>query len=143
MPPYQAKVVIVSDLWAELAQEYVQAGAELRHDTGIAILGRAQENAPEVSGALAASGYLVDDQGSTYSAAVAAAQSKNPDVELLPEVQAERNTTIVAFAVVYAAANEFYTGEQNPSAHPYLTPAAESVRPQFEAAVLNLGGRVR
>jgi len=141
--PYDAKVVVVSDLWGEIAQAYLQEAAQLRHDTGLVILGRAQENAPEVTGALASSGYLVDEQGSTYQAAVAAAQSKNPEVQLLPEVPAEPNTTIVAFAVVYAAANEFYTGEHNPGAHPYLTPAGESVRPQFEAAVQALGGRVR
>ncbi len=141
---YQAKVEVVFERWGEVGSALVQEAAALRHETGARILEKATGNAPKVTESLARSGYLVDADGtSTYAQAVEAAREKNADVEILPEVEAEPNTTIVAFAAAHAAANEFYTGEKNPGAHPFLTPAAESERSAFDAAVAALGGRVR
>lgn len=142
MPPYQAKTVVVFDRSAQISSQYARLADQLRHETIDRIKAGSIANAAEQSGALKAAHYVVDDRGSEYAEAVAAALSKNGDAQFLPEVPAESNTSILAVAVEYAAPAEFYTGEVNPGAHPYMTPASESERPNFERAVRALGGQL-
>jgi hypothetical protein len=142
MPPYQPKVVVISDRTAQIAAQYARLADQLRHDTIDRIKAGSVANAAEQSGALKAAHYVTDDRGSEYGEAVAAALGKNPDADMLPEIAPEPNTSILAVAVEYAAIAEFYTGEANPGSHPYMTTAAESERPAFERAVRALGGQI-
>jgi len=137
---YQAKTTVVFDRSAEIVGQIIREAAELRHQTAQKILAGALSNAPEQTGGLKASGYIVDETGSGYSEAAAAAASRNAHIVLLPAVPAEPDTTIVAFAAEYAELNEYYTGPTNPGAHPFLTPATEAERSAWEAAVARLGG---
>jgi hypothetical protein len=139
---YQAQTLVVFDATAEVAAHLAAEAAAFRRLIAGAILTAAVDAAPEVTGGLKASGYLVDEAIDTYQEAVAAAASKNPGIELLPKVEIEPDTTIVAFAASYAATNELYTGPANPGAHPFLGPASEAQRPAFEAGVAQLGEKL-
>ena len=109
--------------------------AEIRHASADRILAASKDNAAEVTGALKASHYKVDERGSTYADATAAALTANPGMQILQELAAEPDTTIIAVAAGYGAEAEYYTGPTNPDAHPYFTPAVEAERPAFNAAV--------
>lgn len=137
---YQAKTTVVFDRSAEIVGQTIREAAELRHATAQKILAGALSNAPEQTGGLKASGYIVDEAGSGYGEAAAAAASKNAHIVLLEAVPAEPDTTIIAFAAEYAELNEYYTGPTNPSSHPFLTPATEAERTEWDAAVARLGG---
>jgi len=139
MPPYLSKVIIVEDHTARIVAELTRAAAELRHETAWRILTTAQSNAPKQTESVAVSAYVVDEYGSTYAQAAAAASAKNPGVALVSEVPSEKDTTIIAWAVAHAETAEYYTGPTNPGAHPFFTPAIEAERPGFEAAILRLG----
>lgn len=139
MVAYQAKVTVLQDNSAAISAQYAREAAELRHETAWRILTSAQQNAPKQTEALSLSVYVVDEFGSGYAAAVAAATDKNPSMEIAPEVPAEPDTTIIAWAAGYAEQNEFYTGPNNPTAHPFFTPAIEAERPGWEADVAKLG----
>lgn len=140
--PYQAKTIVVFDKSAQIGAQYARLADQLRHETVDRIKAQSIANAAEVSGALKAAHYVVDDRGSGYADAVADALGKNPNVDLLPEVAAEPHTAILAVAVEYAAIAELYTGTANPGSHPFMTTAAESERPGFESAVRALGGQI-
>jgi len=135
---YESRVIIVEDHSATIIADLARAAAELRHETAWRILTSAQSNAPKQTESLAVSVYVTDSYGSGYAAAAAAAAAKNPGVALVSEVPAERETTIIAWAVAHAELNEFYTGATNPGAHPYFTPAIEAERPGWDAAVARL-----
>lgn len=102
--------------------------------------------APVDLGALKSSIYVVTSKDSDYAAHAAAAASLRPGATVLPEVEAPKSPTqaIVAVGMDYGIYQEFGTVYQ--PAQPYLTPAAEVVKPQFIAALsgleqfLKLGG---
>jgi hypothetical protein len=102
--------------------------------------------APVDLGALKSSIYVVTSKDSDYETHAAAAQSLRPDATVLPQVEAPKSPTmaIVAVGMDYGLYQEFGTVYQ--PAQPYLTPAAEVVKPQFLAALsgleqfLKLGG---
>lgn len=124
-------VAILEDNTAAIVAEMTRDAADTRREFAERILQTAGQNAPVDTAALSVSGYLHDERGSTYDAAVSAAQGKNPKAEMLPEVAAERDSTIISFAAVYAAINELTNVA-------FLSPAVEAERPAFEA----LGGRI-
>jgi hypothetical protein len=140
---YQAKTIVVFDKSAQISRQYARLADQLRHETIDRIMAGSVANAAEDTGALKAAHYVVDDRGNGYGDAVQAALGKNPNAELLPEVAAEPNTSILAVVVSYAAIAELYTGPANPGAHPFMTTAAESERPGFESAVRTLGGQIQ
>ncbi len=82
-------------------------------------------------GALRSSGYTKTDQGSTYAAGVAEASGKRPGVQFTDEPQVETpGNAIVGFSVEYALFQELGTSKM--AAHPFLVPALESERPEFD-----------
>lgn len=112
-----------------------KAAADVRHEIADAVHDATFTNAHEITGAMKASLYISDDRGSTYSAAVGTATGLNPKMNALPEVSAEKDTSIIAVAADYAAIEEYITG------HPFFTPAVEAQRQRFEQAVADIGGR--
>lgn len=100
----------------------------------------AAQNAPVDTGFLKSSIYVVTKGASTYGAAAENASGKNGDAELLPEIDQPPNdrTAYVAVGANYGIYQEF--GTVNMPAQPYLTPAAELVRPQYLAAMRSLEG---
>lgn len=143
MAPYQARVVVVFDRAAVVARQYEAEATRIRHETIDAIKAGSVANAAEVTGSLKTGHYVTDDRGSGYAEAVSAAQAVNADVEILPEVPQEPGVSILSNCVAHAEANEFYTGDVNPGAHPFMTPAAEAQRPNFERKIRALGGSIR
>lgn len=127
-------VTVVGSL-VEALPGLIEEAAAIRHESAERIIEASKANAAQVTGALKASHYRVDERGSTYAQATAAALAANADAAMLPEVSAEKDTTIVAVAVEYGAPAEYYTGPTNPDAHPYFTPAVEAERGRFAAAV--------
>lgn len=124
-------VAILEDNTAAIDAQWQIDAADTRRAFAERIKGNAAEAAPVDTSALSVSGYITDENGSDYDAAVSAAQGKNPKAEMLPEVAAERDSTIIAFAAAYAAINELTNVA-------FLSPAVEAERPAFEA----LGGRI-
>lgn len=135
------KIAIVAEVTSDRLERLIAAipdrcGRIARH-AAEDIRDAAQDNSAVVSGAQQASVYLITSEGSTYAAAAADAQAANPDVELLPEVDAPPpGVAIVAVAVPYAAVNEF-------EYQAFLGPAAEDVRPRYEAALGRLEDELR
>lgn len=127
-------MIVAADNTAVIVASFERAAADLRRETAERIALAASEAAPVDKGALQVSSYLTDETGSDYSAAVSAAQAKNPKVEVLAEVPKEKDTTIISFAVDYAEINELTNVA-------FLGPAVEAARPAFEAEVGKLGLR--
>jgi len=139
----QAKVTIVSDQSARVAALLSDAAARLRQRVVDEAKQRATQHSPEVTGSLKAGYYTVDERGSTYAEAAAAARAANPGVDILPEVPAQEGVSILANCVSHAAVSEFYTGPTNPGSHPSMTPGMEEARPIFEEGIRRLGGDLR
>lgn len=135
------KMHLVAELNTDYLERLIAAlpdrcGRIARH-TAEEIRDTAQDYSAVVTGAQQASVYVVTSDESTYDEAVAAARAANPDVELLPEVEAPPpGVAVVAVAVVYGASNEF-------DHQAFLGPAAEDVRPRYEAALSHLEDELR
>lgn len=86
---------------------------------------RAKDNAHVITGAMQASITVVTSEGSYYGESVALAAALNPKATFAPEEQVGPGQAAVQVPVNYAAFEEFGTSHQ--SAHPFLTPAVESV----------------
>lgn len=101
------------------------------------IQAQAMSNAPVDTGMLESSIYTVTAKGSSYGDGVV-----DPS-KLLPEVDAPPNS-LTAYVVVGANYGLYVEyGTEHGPAQPYLTPAAEFVRPQFEKAAHALERRMR
>ncbi len=95
------------------------------------IQAEAATRAPVATGFLKNSIYVVTSDSSTYGAQGTAAA-------MLPEVPAPDTDTeaIIAIGAPYGIYVEY--GTVRMAAQPYLVPAAEAVRPSFEAAMRRL-----
>lgn len=101
------------------------------------IQAQAMANAPVDTGMLESSIYTMTHRGSSYGEGVTGDTSK-----LLPEVSAPPNA-LTAYVVVGANYGVYVEyGTSHGPAQPYLTPAAEFVRPQFEKAAAALERRM-
>lgn len=94
----------------------------------------AKQNAPVDTGALKASIYVSTKGKSDYAKASADAKAIQPKAEIFPEEKAQEELeAIIGVGVDYGEAVEHGTTRQR--AQPYMTPAVEKIRPQFEKAV--------
>lgn len=101
------------------------------------IQAHAMANAPVDTGMLKSSIYTVTHRGSSYGDGVV------DESKLLPEVESPPNA-LTAYVVVGASYGIYVEyGTEHGPAQPYLTPAAEFVRPQFERAAAGLERRMR
>lgn len=84
----------------------------------------ANDAAPYATGALAASGYYVASDISTYGQAVAAAEGANAEARMLPEVDHPDSETeaIIAYAASHAA--YVHDGTRHMGARPWLAQTA-------------------
>jgi hypothetical protein len=117
--------------------EQIPARAQQAVATAVAdVRARAELNAHVLSGAMRASVYSVLPGGkSDYGSSVSTAQSLKPGVGILDERDAAGQISgLVAVAVDYAAYQEVKDG------HAFLIPAADAVRPSFEAAMREVAG---
>lgn len=97
----------------------------------------AKERAPVDTGALRSSIYTVLGWGgSGYGKAKGDAQSRRKDAKILTEIPAQGLEAVVAVGVEYGIYVEF--GTRRMGAQPYLGPAVEKIRPEFEAAMKEL-----
>jgi hypothetical protein len=101
------------------------------------------KRAPKRSGALAASGYLKQSDGSsTYDQAVAAAREKNPTVQIADEVSAPPPGQVaVAFAAGHA--DTVHDGGKKMKARPFLQQAVDDEEAGFLAELSQLEQRIR
>lgn len=156
----KSTIVITHNRFPEIAAKLpVETDAAVRkaaHD----VEGNAKARVPVDTGALKNSIYTKTNKGDAVegtlnysqakSEAEAKAKTKNRNVTFLPEVPTPPEiSAIVAVSVEYGAAVEFgrargFGGLAGGAeagglgAQPYMTPAAEIVRPAFEAAMKQL-----
>jgi HK97 gp10 family phage protein len=108
-------------------------------ETAFRIQDKAARQAPIDTGALRSSIYSKTSKGNDYQKAVSAALDKNPEASAmsddLPDVK--EGTAFVAVPMEYALFQEL--GTKNMAAHPYLVPAAESERADFERKLKDVG----
>ena len=94
----------------------------------------ASEYAAYETGSLAASIYVTTHDGSDYAERVSDAESRNPKVVILPEVEAPAmSDAVVGVAAEHGLFQEY--GTRYMPAHPFLTPAAEEQRANIAAHV--------
>ena len=129
------------NLLPESSEALHKAVSKIVRKAAFDIQREAMRNAPVDTGFLKGSIYVVTKGGSTYDQA-AQAQEDNPKAELLPEIAQppDDQTAFVGVGASYGLFQEF--GTVNMPAQPYLTPAAELIKPQYEAAMKSLEGPI-
>lgn len=124
------EMIIIYDLLPEIAEKLDKALDEAVRKAAFDIQGKAQAKAPVDTGFLKNSVYVVTHNESTYHDV----QEPEEGQELLPEVGTPKeHEAVIAVGASYGVYVEF--GSEHGPAQPYLTPAAEEVRPQFTAAL--------
>lgn len=139
------EVTTLFNLFPELPAAIQTAVKRAVRKAAFDIQADAMRGAAVDTGFLKNSIYVVTEGSSNYERAAIRAGKKS-DAEMLPEVDPppDKMTAYVAVGADYGVYVEF--GTINMAAQPYLTPAAEWVRPQFIAALkeieklLPLGG---
>ena len=111
----------------DYSQQIHDASSQIVRKTAFDIQAHAQENARVKYGNMRASIYVVTDKENTYPGTA--------DRDLLPSIdQAEDDQT--AYTAVGASYGIYLEmGTSRMPAYPYLGPAAETVRPSFDAAM--------
>lgn len=140
------EVTTLFDLFPELPAAIQAAVRRAVRKAAFDIQADAMRGAPVDTGFLKNSIYVVTEGSSNYERATIRAGKKSGGAEMLPEVDPppDKMTAYIAVGADYGVYVEF--GTVNMAAQPYLTPAAEWVRPQFIAALkeieklLPLGG---
>lgn len=128
---------IVFDKLPELRGQLRERASERVRKAAYDIEAGAKQRAPVDTGFLKSSIYTVTDQDSGFDQADTEAVRINPLLDLLPEVdQPGPLQAIVAVGAEYGAFVELGTRDMPP--RPYLSPAAEAVRPAFTAAMKGL-----
>ena len=122
---------------AEMGPLLRKAISESVRTAAFHIQANAAATAPRDTGYLASSIYTVTSDGSTYG------EGFQDGREPLPEVEKPANdlTAVVAVGAAYGVYVEY--GSVHGPAQPYLTPAAEFVRPQLEKAAAALEAKMR
>ncbi len=123
----------------QAAQAFHEAISQVIRKTAFDIQGQANSTAPIDTGFLRNSIYVVTHDESTYGGAT----PSKPDAYLLPEIEkAEDDTTAyIAVGANYGIYLELGTRFMPPK--PYLAPAVETVRPQFEKAMSLIEDKMR
>lgn len=127
----------------DLADKLHHATVEVAKQAAFNVEHRAKGKAAVDTGFMHASGYTVTTESSGFSAADADAKAASEKGVMLDEEPApERDTTAV---VVFGAAHSIYVefGTVNMAAQPFLTPAVEEERPDWERAVRMLGEKLK
>lgn len=131
----EVTIEVISDAFPEIAAALPGIVGQLVRKAAFDIQAWAAAAAPVDTGFLKSSIYVVTKDSSTYGQGVT-----NPPegAEMLDEVSAPGSPTeaIVAVGASYGVYVEFGTVFMN--AQPYLTPAAEAVRPMFIASLETL-----
>ncbi len=129
--PRFGELIVVYDILPEVALRMEEALDDIIRKSAFDIEARAKAKAPVQFGFLKSSIYVRTHHESTYGDA---GQEGDGTGVMLPEVeQPEKHHAVIAVGANYGIYQEF--GTVHMPAHPYLTPAAEEVRPEFEAAL--------
>ncbi len=123
------KFITVYNVLPEVGERMLQTLDQIVRKAAFDIEAKAKAKAPVDTGFLKSSIYVETAHGSTYGKA-----GGEGNGEMLPEVEPPKKyQAIVAVGASYGVFIEFGTSRM--PAQPYLTPAAEEVRPEFEAAL--------
>ena len=123
------ELIVVYDILPEVAARMEEALDAIIKKCAFDIEAKAKAKAPVDTGFLKSSIYVETAKESTYDHAGGEGEG-----EMLPEVERpKKHNAIVAVGASYGAYVEF--GTVHAPAQPFLTPAAEEVRPEFEAAL--------
>lgn len=133
MPAF-GEMIVIYDLLPEMAEKLGKALDQAVRKAAFDIQAHAQAAAPVgPTGFLKNSIYVATHEESTYGSVQAPEEGQT----LLPEVEKPKeHQAALAVGASYAVFVEF--GTVHMSARPYLTPAAEFVRPQFIAALAKM-----
>lgn len=130
---------IVFDKLPELRGELRQQASVAIRKVASNVKARATPAVPIDTGFLVNSIYVSTHTESEYQEAKGEAESAEPTRTMLPEVERPGELqAVVAVGAEYGAYVEY--GTHKMAARPYLGPAAEAVRPGFEAAMKRLLG---
>ena len=131
MPMRPGELIVIYDLLPEIAAKIDEVASKVIRKAAFDLQAQAQANAPVDTGFLKNSIYVEMQDTSTYGQA----QDPQGDQTLLPEVEKPSNktTAIVAVGANYGIFVEY--GSVHGPPQPYLTPAAEMVKPEFERAM--------
>lgn len=126
--------VTVTNTLGTFAKGIPQRLGQVVRKAAFDVVASAQGHSDVDTGALRAGWYAETNRTSTYDQAVEAAREANADVVIVAEApRPEPLEAIVANATAHAIHKEY--GTVHMSASPMLHPAADEVRPGFEAAV--------
>jgi len=130
------ELIVVYNLLPEIAAKIEEVAGKVVRKAAFDIVAGAMAEAGSfrVTGFLTNSIYI-ETNGGENQRPYSMVQGPEGDQVLLPEVDkpADKTTAIVAVAANYGYFVEYGTSRM--AAHPFLTPAVERVRPQFEKAL--------
>lgn len=123
----------------ELRETIERNADRIVRKTAFDLQGEAMQRAPVDTGYLKNSIYVRTEDSSGYAEAGEKAGEQNPEGQMLPEVpRPGKHTAIVAVGAEYGIYVEMGTARR--AATPFLAPAAERARPQFEKALKGILG---
>lgn len=128
-------IEVIYDRFPEIAAALPKVVSGIVRKAAFDLAAWAMATAPVDTGFLKSSIYVVTHESSTYGLGVT---SPPKDAYLLDEVPQPESPTeaIIAVGANYGVYQEF--GTVHMGAQPYLTPAAEAIRPAFLAALESL-----
>lgn len=130
-------IVLLTNRFSELADELQEEADAISLETAQQIMEEYRRAAREDTGAQKSSAYIATPEESGYSEAVAAAKGKNPEAEMLSEVETpEAHTVVIAVAAAYAFGNEY--GRHGMAGDGALTQAVESQRQAYRDEINRL-----
>lgn len=138
-----SSIKLVKNDFAALADKLHDAAKAVVKNAAFNVEHRAKERAPVDTGFLRASLYTVTGESSGYANAAADAASQNAKATMQSEEPSpDKDTTAVVHAGAnYAAAVEY--GSAHGPAQPFLVPAVEDERPDWEHALAKIEERLK
>ena len=129
------ELIVVYNLLPEIAAKIEDMASEAVRKSAFDIVAHSMAAAPVGPTGFLKNSHYVTVKGGVNEHPYSAVQTPAADQTLLPEVEtpAEKTTAIVAIGASYATYVEY--GTVHMAARPFLTPAVELVKPQFEKAL--------
>lgn len=133
------EILVVYDRFPEIAVGLEKAISQVVRKAAFDIQAYAASIAPVDTGFLKSSIYVVTKAASTYGIGVANPPQGAFMMDEVPTPNSDQEA-IIAVGANYGVYLEF--GTVHMDAQPYMTPAAEAIRPSFEAALSQIEGMV-
>jgi len=129
------ELIVVYNLLPEIAAKIEEMAGKVVRKAAFDIVAHSMAAAPVGPTGFLKNSHYVEVNGGENEHPYSAVQTPEADQTLLPEVDkpTDKTTAIVAIGASYATYVEY--GTVHMPARPFITPAVELVRPQFERAL--------